>query len=71
MKKTASQKLRTAQNWLTYRNMTSTQTQEAISLAKSQINDAGMDDANAIDAACEQYQAADRKAVAKAIGEWS
>ena len=46
-------------------------TNEAISLAKAQINDGGMDDANAIDAACEQHPRADRKAVAKAIGEWS
>jgi hypothetical protein len=52
------------------RTMT-TATQDAISLAKAQINDGGMDDANAIDAACEQHPSADRKAVAKAIGEWS
>jgi len=49
---------------------TQNETQEAISLAKAQINDGGMDDLNAIDAACEQYPQADRKAVAKAIGEW-
>ena len=48
-----------------------TATQDAISLAKAQINDGGMDDANAIDAACEQYPSADRKTVAKAIGEWT
>ena len=50
---------------------TATDTNEAISLAKAQINDGGMDDANAIDAACEQYPHADRNAVVKAIGEWS
>ena len=48
-----------------------TATQDAISLAKAQINDGGMDDANAIDAACEQHPSADRKAVTKAIGEWT
>ena len=45
-------------------------TNEAISLAKAQINDGGMDDANAIDAACEQYPAASRAAVANAIKNW-
>ena len=47
-----------------------TATREAISLAKSQINDGGMDDANAIDAACEQYPNADRSAVKSAIASW-
>lgn len=46
-------------------------TKNAISLAKAQINDGGMDDANAIDAACEQYPQADRKQVTKSIGEWT
>lgn len=46
-------------------------TENAISLAKSQINDGGMDDSNAVDAACEQYPQADRKAVTKTIGEWT
>ncbi len=45
-------------------------TMEAISLAKSQINDGGMDDANAIDAACEHYKQANRDAVVKAIAGW-
>ena len=48
----------------------STETKEAISLAKAQINDGGMDDRNAIDAACEQYPKADRKSVEKAISDW-
>ena len=52
------------------RTQTRTDTMEAISLAKSQINDGGMDDANAIDAACEQYPQADRKAVVATIAEW-
>jgi hypothetical protein len=45
-------------------------TREAISLAKAQINDGGMDDANAIDAACEQYPGAVRAVVVKAIADW-
>ena len=45
-------------------------TREAISLAKAQINDGGMDDQNAIDAACEQFPQAIRAAVVKAIADW-
>ena len=45
-------------------------TREAISLAKAQVNDGGMDDANAVDAACERYPQADRKAVVATIAEW-
>lgn len=43
---------------------------EAIDLAKAQINDGGMDDANAIDAACEQFPSAHRMRVADAIAKW-
>ena len=45
-------------------------TTEAISLAKAQINDGGMDDQNAIDAACEQHPRANRVKVARAIVSW-
>ncbi len=45
-------------------------TQDAVSLAKAQINDGGMEDVHAVDAACEHYPQADRKAVAKAIAGW-
>jgi len=45
-------------------------TEEAISLAKAQINDGGMDDQNAVDAACEQHPRANRKHVQQAIQNW-
>ena len=45
-------------------------TQEAISLAKAQINDGEMTDSHAVDAACEQFPQADRHAVAVAIANW-
>ena len=45
-------------------------TVDAISLAKAQINDGGMDDRNAVDAACEQYPNADRRIVELMIAEW-
>jgi hypothetical protein len=45
-------------------------TVDAVSLAKAQINDGGMDDRNAVDAACEQYPHADRRTVELMIAEW-
>ena len=46
-------------------------TNEAIDLAKAQINDGGMDDDNAVDAACETHPEAVRSAVAYAIKHWA
>ena len=45
-------------------------TQNAIALAKAQINDGGMADDHACDAACEHYTQACRSEVAKAIAGW-
>jgi len=45
-------------------------TQEAIELAKAYINE-GDSDADAVWKACEVFRKANRKAVAKAIGEWT